>query len=150
MKAVRLCIDGEVFVEQELDETLSDLGIDRDTELGFVCQEPLSQAQDEYWRGMFLEYIDGGTLWTAIDNDNKTNVMPDRHERYRHWAAEIVDAMQFLHGAGALRPDLKPNIEFADKRRHQQRWQRRLQKNEALYMNNKALLPKGKYVNIRR
>jgi len=57
---------------------------------------------------ILLEYIEGGTLWDAIKRDEKVE-RTGLLKRYRRWAAEVVEAMSFMHGKRVVFRDLKPD-----------------------------------------
>jgi len=60
---------------------------------------------------ILLEYIEGGTLWDAIkrDEQNKQKERTEWLKRYRRWAAEVVEAMSFMHEKKVVFRDLKPD-----------------------------------------
>merc|ERR1719195_1180359 len=69
-----------------------------------------STAEGTFDVAILLEYIEGGTLWASIRNDE--NDMPERTgrlKRYRRWAAEVLEALSFLHGQNIVYRDLKPD-----------------------------------------
>jgi len=60
---------------------------------------------------VLLEYIEGGTLYESIERDEKKKLKDwtDVFKRYRRHAAEVVEAMSFLHGLDIVHRDLKPD-----------------------------------------
>jgi len=65
---------------------------------------------DKYSVALLLEYIEGGTLFTAIENDMRERPKPlDRFIKYRTWAAEVANALRFLHSLNIVHRDIKPN-----------------------------------------
>jgi len=75
---------------------------------GYILRGPYDVA-------ILLEYIEGGTLYKSIELDRqelekkKKPISPDMFRKYRRWAAEILEAMSFLHSMHVVHRDLKPD-----------------------------------------
>jgi len=78
--------------------------------------------KNSYEVAILLEYIEGGTLWDAILYDINEEPAPlDRLKKYRRWAAEVAEALRFLHGLGIVHRDLKPDNVLLKPMPHKQR-----------------------------
>jgi len=77
---------------------------------------------NKYDKALLLEYIEGGTLYAAIEYDiEEEPAVLDRLKKYRCWAAEVAEAMQFLHGLNIVYRDLKPDNVMLKPMPHKQR-----------------------------
>jgi len=77
---------------------------------------------DTYSVGVLLEYIEGGTLSTAITYDiTEKPKSLERFIKYRRWAAEVAKAMQFLHSLDIAYQKLMPENVMLKPMPHKQR-----------------------------